>query len=107
MVIVVIIIIIIIIVPPSLPAEAGSVAFDGSGEQLKALGEALELLQAAIKVTDAPRILLCTGDLLADFRLTGEGDLPSRMSYPPKILNIDTQISHIWKEVHFPKDHYW
>ena len=60
-------------------------AFDGSGEQLKALSEALELLQAAIKVTDAPRILLCTGDLLVDFRLTVT---------PPKFY-IDTQNSHV------------
>ena len=50
-----------------IPAQAGSVAFDGTGEQLKALSEALELLSAAIKVIDAPRILLCFGDLNVDY----------------------------------------
>ncbi|CAL1148755.1 unnamed protein product [Cladocopium goreaui] len=39
----------------------GSIAFDAAGDQLTALGDALELLQAAIKATEAPRILLCTG----------------------------------------------
>ena len=50
-----------------IPAQAGSVAFDGTGEQLKALSEALELLSAAIKVIDTPRILLCFGDLNVDY----------------------------------------
>ena len=44
--------------------QDGSVAFDASGDQLKALNGALELLQAAIKLTEAPRILLCTGHLV-------------------------------------------
>ena len=45
--------------------QDGSIAFDAAGDQLTALGDALELLQAAIKATEAPRILLCTGHLAA------------------------------------------
>lgn len=60
---------------PTFGRQDGSVALDATGDQLTALNWALELLQAAIKVAEPPRILLCTGHLAEDggWRLRVEG----------------------------------